>query len=685
MISSKSRKIQALAEDIRDGKILLPELQRKYVWKSPQVRDLFDSLYRGYPSGQLLIWETKDIPYSRTLSVDDLDEGQRMPQLLLDGQQRLTSLTAIIFGQDLVLRDSRRSIDIAFNIFSEKFEVAGPRQRREPGWISLKNLYTQGAMSILMELDLEDETAEAKKEFYNRINRLDNIRNYQYHINVLESLPYSEVTRIFVRVNSGGTKLNSADLTLAQMSAVWRGITQEITDFQKKITKKYPKLVIDTGILLRTMSVLLTGSARLNQIFKSESRHITVSSLKNVWKRVKQGMEQSIYFLANNCHIDRFELLPTHYILITLTTFFDHFGGELSEEQARGLQHWVFTALIWSRYSGASETAVGQDATSIKGETPLKSLLQSIYDKSGKRPVTERELRDQRKNSPFMLMSYVLARRYKAEDWFNGVLIGPTQDLELHHIFPKAILREKYDLRRDSRTVDQVANLAFLSKRANNKINKTPPGTYLPDIQEGRLRAQTVPNDKGLWTLDKFEEFLLKRRTLLADEINKLLSDISEESKLWVVSESEVIESRVDAIENNLRNVIAHRLTDIRGENAMDLVPAGIRKSIARNESKLVIPNPFESEKYQTFEKKLEFALYSHLIRIIIENWSCFESDFGDPEKFKNETGRIIAARNGLKHNRELTRSEKAGAEASIIWLEECLAKYDLQDESEEE
>lgn len=682
MITSKSRKIQALVEDVRDGRILLPELQRKYVWKSPQVRDLFDSLYRRYPSGQLLIWETADIPYSRTLSVDDLNAGQRMPQLLLDGQQRLTSLTAILLGQDLILRDSRRPIDIAFNIYSQKFEVAGPRQRREPGWISLKHLYTQGAMSILMELNLDDGSAETKKAVYDRINRIDNIRNYEYHINVLENLPYDEVTRIFVRVNSGGTKLNSADLTLAQMSTLWRGITHEITGFQKKVSKSYSRLSLDTGILLRAMAVLLTGSARLDQVFKSESRHITLVDLQNVWKRVAVGMEQSIAFLANNCHIDRFELLPTQYVLVTLTAFFDHFKSGLSEKQSRDLQRWVFMALIWSRYSSSSETAAGQDAAAIKGDSPLTKMLQNIYDKSGKRPVTERELRDQRKNSPFMLMSYVIARRYKAEDWFNGVLIGPNQELELHHIFPKAVLRTKYDLRRDSRTIDQVANLAFLSKRANNRIRKTEPSEYLPEIEKGRLRTQLVPDDKELWYLEHFEDFLLQRRTLIADEINKLLAYLSDEPKLWVVSDIEVIESRIDAIENNLRNIIAQRLVDVQGDNAIDLVPARIRKSLEKHENKLISSNPFDSDKYQDFDKKLEFALYSQLTEIIVENWSYFVNEFGDLERFQLETERAIAARNGLKHNRELNRSEKAGAEASIIWLEDCLSKFSSNGES---
>lgn len=683
MITSKSRKIQALVEDVRDGRILLPELQRKYVWKSPQVRDLFDSLYRSYPSGQLLIWETKDIPYSRTLSVDDLDSGQRMPQLLLDGQQRLTSLTAILLGQDLILRDSPRPIDIAFNIFSEKFEVSGPRQRREPGWISLKRLFTEGAMSILMETDLGDETPDFKKEVYNRINRIDNIRNYEYFINVLENLPYHEVTRIFVRVNSGGTKLNNADLALAQMSSLWRGITHELTRFQRKVSKNYPKLLLDTGIILRTMAILLTGSARLDQMFKSETRQITIEDLQHVWKRVAMGMEHSINFLSHNCLIDRFELLPTQYILITLTAFFDHFKNGLSETQTRDLQRWVYTALIWSRYSASSETAAGQDVAALKNDTPINVMLQNIYDKSGERPVSERELREQRKNSPFMMMLYVLARKNKAEDWFNGVNIGPNQDIELHHIFPKAILRTEYDLRRDSRTVDQVANLAFLSKQANLKIRKSEPSSYLPQIPPGRLRSQMVPDKQELWHLDKFEDFLFDRRTFIADEINKFLAQLSDEPKVWVTSDVQIIESRIDAIEHNLRDIIALRLADARGENAFDLVPEYIRKSLDKNENKVLATNPFDSDKYRGVNQKLGFALYSQLVNIIEKNWNLFESEFGNLEHFKIETSRLIAARNGLKHNRELNRSEKAQAEAAIIWLEDCLAQFSYDEEEQ--
>src|SRR5206468_1261834 len=124
MIVTQDRDIRSLVEDIHEGKLLLPEMQRAYVWKATQVRDLFDSLYHEYPSGQLLVWETDDLPAvgNRKVSVDGLSSEERYPQLLLDGQQRLTSLAAVMLGRPLVVRQTRRPIDIVFNVFTERFE-----------------------------------------------------------------------------------------------------------------------------------------------------------------------------------------------------------------------------------------------------------------------------------------------------------------------------------------------------------------------------------------------------------------------------------------------------------------------------------------------------------------------------------------------------------------------------------
>ena len=449
VITSQDREIQALVNDIREGRLLLPELQRGYVWKSAQVRSLFDSLYRNYPSGQILVWETDDLPHAKTVSVAGIANGHHLPQLLLDGQQRLTSLSAVMLGRELRVLDDTKPIDIVFNVHTERFEVAGPRQRGESGWISLTRLFAQGQVQILSDLNFSFADPDAK-QIMSRLARLENIRTYKYRVNVLEQLDYEEVTDIFIRINSGGTVLNNADLALAQISSRWRGVTQELSSYQEEVKKKY-SIWLDGGILLRALSLLLTGQSSLSHFFRGERRRVTVDELEGAWKRVCRSMNQAFAFLAENCRIDRFSLLPTNHILITLAAYFDRFNENIGVKQIRDLQRWVYLALIWSRYSSASETALGQDYAALTKDDPISAMIQFIEDKSGRLAVNEREMREQRKNSPFLLMSYVLARYSDAQDWFNGMSIGGSSKLELHHIFPKAILKQRYQLRKDSR------------------------------------------------------------------------------------------------------------------------------------------------------------------------------------------------------------------------------------------
>lgn len=683
-ISSQSREIQALVEDIRDGRLLLPELQRRYIWKATQVRDLLDSLYHQYPSGQLLVWETDDLPFSRIASVEGVESNQRRPQLLLDGQQRLTSLAAIMLGRPLVVRGSKRPIDIVFNIHTVKFEVAGPRQSGETGWISLSKLFTEGAIAIWMELKL-DPAAPDTKEIYERLKRLENIKTYKYHVSVLEKLNYEEVTHIFVRINSGGTTLGSADLALAQMSSRWRGVTQEFTEYQNAVLRRGHKLWLDTGILLRTMSVLISHQTKLSQLFRGERYQITVSELEAVWKRVKIAMDESIAFIVGNCKMDRLDLLPTQYILIPLTAFFDRTEGQITSAQARELQRWAYMALIWTRYSAAAESAADQDVATLDRNQPIQAMIQNIEDKVGRRPVTERELQDQRKNSPYMLMAYILTRYAEASDWFNGVTIGSTQTLELHHIFPKEVLREKYDLKTDSRTVDQVANLAFLSQRANARIRSRPPAEYLPEIDALRLKAQYVPLDSACWTLERFEDFLLQRRIMLADAINQLLLSLTEEQKLWPESDIQLMEMRIDAIERQLRELIASRLLELRGEHAWDYcVPPDIRNSINHRIEQHLHDSPFEVGKYDSLSAKLELCQFSDYTKIMKSNWTTFQDVFGNEPRFEQHHKAVTEARNALKHNRELSRSDRASAEAGLVWLEDCLRALETAEAEEE-
>ncbi len=677
MITSQDREIQALVNDIRDGKLLLPEMQRAYVWKSPQVRNLFDSLYRGYPSGQLLIWETDDLPTSRTVSIEQAQKHERRPLLLLDGQQRLTSLAAVMLGNPLRVRDSQRAIDIVFNVNTERFEVAGPRRSADVGWISLTKLFTQGQVEILRELKLSFDTPDAG-QILDRVKHLENIKNYKYRVILLERLNYEEVTDIFIRINSGGTVLNNADLALAQISARWHGVTEEFTRFQWDLWKRHA-LWLDNGILLRTMSLMLTSQSRLSQFFRSDHRRISADEIPAAWSRAHNGLNKAIEFLMANCKIDRLNLLPSNYVLITLAVFFDRFGSQVTTTQSRDLQRWVYLAIVWTRYSGSSETALDQDYAALSKPNPVPTMIENIEDKIGRgRQISERELRDQRKNSPFMVLAYVLARNADAEDWFNGVKLGGNQTLELHHIFPKAVLAKRYNLRSDSLIVDQVANLVFLSDKANATISSRAPVDYLPRIEEPRLRAQYVPLNRDLWMLDQFDNFVAERRQQLAEGINKLLLSLTDKPALVPPSDVTLLESRVEALEHELRDLVAERLTEARGDRALEhCVPKEVRSSILGRVKQRVKQNPFEADVIADLSDLLQFCQFSDYAKIMQANWLLFTDVFGEGTSFTQHITAITSVRNAFAHNRQPGKSDLLSAEAGLIWVDECLKRVE--------
>src|SRR5579859_1359263 len=527
-ISAHDREIQLLVNDVKDNHLQLPELQRKYVWKSTQVRDFFDSLYHQYPTGQLLVWETDDLPHARDLSAQGIGMNQRRPQLLLDGQQRLTSLYAVMTGESLIVRDRDRTIDIVFHVHDEKFEVATATHHAQNGWVSVTKLFTQGLLPAFNELKLDYNSPEAQKALDN-LSRLDGVKSYRYRVTVLEGLKYDEVTDIFVRINSGGTRLSNADLTLAQISSRWRGVSHELEQLQRKA--KSLGWELDESILLRVLSAIATGQATLSQFFKAgRDTELTEDKLRQDWERAKPAIAQAIQFVKQNCLIDRPSMLPTNYILVPLAVFFDRHRDTVTHEQARDLQRWLYLALIWARYSTSSETNLDQDITALGKDEPIKRMIQNIEDKVGAgRLVTERELQDELSNSPFMVMAYVLARRNQAKDWFNGVGIGADQDLEYHHIFPKVLMTQRFRERAQNRMVNQVANLAFLSQRANARISASAPDSYLSTLQTAWLQAQYVPTDPALWILERYEDFVLDRRKLLTTAINDLLASLADE------------------------------------------------------------------------------------------------------------------------------------------------------------
>jgi hypothetical protein len=273
-VAKAEASVEELVSMIERGELRLPEMQRRYVWRSPRVRDLLDSLYRGYPSGAILLWETDEAVPMQEFAVQQEKNVFTSTRLLLDGQQRLTSLSAVIRGEPVTVRGRKRPLELLFNLehpdelvvvtevhedsdddeendgtgdeadssedelqqrFNKMtFVVATKQLAQMPQWVKVTEVFkTDEDAPFLQRAGIESFNDPRFKKYSQRLARLRAIRKYVYRMDVLErKLSYDEVTEIFVRVNSLGAKLRSSDLALAQITAKWRGALKTFQGFQ---------------------------------------------------------------------------------------------------------------------------------------------------------------------------------------------------------------------------------------------------------------------------------------------------------------------------------------------------------------------------------------------------------------------------------------------------------------------
>jgi uncharacterized protein with ParB-like and HNH nuclease domain len=204
--------ISALMEQIKKGELILPEFQRGYVWKLEQVKSYFLSLYRCYPTGHFLIWKT----YKPQAARGPIQASENsFSKLILDGQQRLTTVFALFEGKPPAFYEGEELyFDLYFNLLEEEFQFfQKSKMATNPYWIAVTPFLKQGINQFLDEMDLlPAETKAIYSSQLKKFNKLDGIRNYTYHLDEVSDKPVEEIVRIFNLVNSNGTPLNKADL-----------------------------------------------------------------------------------------------------------------------------------------------------------------------------------------------------------------------------------------------------------------------------------------------------------------------------------------------------------------------------------------------------------------------------------------------------------------------------------------
>lgn len=561
--------VDELISGIERGVVRLPEMQRRYIWKSTQVRDLFDSLYRGYPSGTILLWETddKELPL-QDMAIKQQDNPYSNTRLLLDGQQRLTSLVAVIRGKPVIVKGREKPIELLFNLehpgdldivtevheegpqnrngegrIEDKtdeilnrfnrmtFVVATKKLERLPQWVKVSEVFKNNDdATFLQQAEVEHFSHPNYRRYTQRLAKLRKIREYTYRIDVLgKTLDYNEVTQIFVRVNSLATKLLGADLALAQITAKWRNSLKEFEKFQEEC--KGSGFDLDLGsVHLRNMVVFATAQSGFSTV-----KNLSKETLQKSWKESCKGMQFALNFMRKNVGLESPALLGSPLVLIAIAYFGKKCDYSLSTEEAKQLRYWSLFANAKGHYSHAStETILDQDLAILREGGRISELIEQLRQQVGNLKITPKELEGRDQKSPLFRTMFLAFRAAEAKDWRSSITIalnlqGNSHKLQFHHIFPKAVLKGIYT----SREVNDIANLCFIAGKTNRKIGNKEPKDYLPEIidEKGRtpFEAQCIPipqNEKyELLNRENYKKFLLERRKRIAARLNEFLEE----------------------------------------------------------------------------------------------------------------------------------------------------------------
>ena len=547
-------KISTILDHIDNGHIALPEFQRGYVWSRAQVRGLMESLYRDHPVGSLLVWATDA---SEATVRGDQDPAPGVVKLLLDGQQRITSLYGIVRGHPPEFFDGHKNafLDLYFHLEEESFEFYGPvKMHQDPRWVSVTRIMQDG----LDALPSEAYGGHRFKIYAKCINDIHMIQQREFHIDEVTGTDKTVdvVVDIFNRVNSGGTKLSKGDLALAKICADWPDARSEMRARLDKWRRAGFYFKLDW--LLRIINAILTGEARFTAL-----ENVSPSELWEGLKRAEQSVDDLLNLVGSRLGLDHNRVLGSRYSFPLLARYLNERGRKnLNAQDLDHLLYWYIHTMLWGRYAGSTETKLNQDLEAIEnvddGVTGLIDIL--------RRARTDLRLRPDdfigwSRGARFYPFLYMLTRVNHLRDWCSGVelndmLLGRLASLQLHHIFPKAKLygADKYgaEAKYTRPQVNALANFTFLTQECNLRIRDREPAEYLAEIaarDPTLLEEHCIPMDPDLWEIPRYLDFLSVRRELLAEAGNRLIEDL-------LHGEVAALELQVEVIDTDKRNAV---------------------------------------------------------------------------------------------------------------------------------
>ncbi len=551
--------LRDLLTEIEQGRYAVPEIQRPYVWTNPQVRELFESIYKGYPIGSIIVWEPAPEIFEeygdlfRAFSKELEDRRRNFKYVVIDGQQRLLSLWLAKRGRVTIVdtygHERERTINLYYNVDNDEFFVDRARKKYEndPYVYRISDILDYVKFEDVEDLVESKEVDESiqKKKIIKKLRKVrDSLLNYPVNVytipesvlkyrkegdddNFLEI--FEKISQMFVRLNYTGTRVRAPHLIIALLTGKTRRVLG--VSFRKMISKLVSKLDeegwdIGEGALMRTYLVIATKEPRF-----SRARRMLNELSANQIKEYLEKLDVTLMYVVNKVlkyelNIKKPSFLKSEYVIVPITYYAYIKENRLTPSDIKGLIKWLILASFNRRYTGRLDTDMAEDIASLTKSKDITTLIKNLQTSEIQEEWLDRSV----DREHLTMMSIILRDSYDLmRDATIRIRDIDGKHIHIHHIFPRSQIQKYYkeygsigDMDLET-AYNHVANITIISETANENIGNKLPYVYLSEIDSEILKSHMIPLDKELWKLENYPQFLEARKQLIMEKKNELI------------------------------------------------------------------------------------------------------------------------------------------------------------------
>lgn len=540
-----SLEIRQIIDKIDAKHLFVPAFQREYVWKRKDVKNLIDSLVNNYPTGTMLTWETTNPPELKGEHLYTKNQGA--VKLILDGQQRITSLYMLIKGK---IPPYYKSEEIKHDVMPLYIHVENMdleyykknSMENNPLWIKVTDIFQKQirAKDVIRSLEEKNNNERLPREREDLIeDNIQKIERIPDRIFVEQTVPVhatiKEAIDIFYIVNSSGVNLTDAELALAQISGYWPGARELIKVKITELEKDGWVFTLDFMMYV-LLGVLHNMGSKMEKLHSPDN----LPKIKEAWDLLASDKLDYVFnILKTQAFIDHTKEINSVYALVPIIVYAFNKGKEkMTSVEIKKAIKWFYYSQIRQRYISQLPQKLDKDIKIIANEDNPFDKLIAIIGSERKLEISKDEFVGVGVSHPLWGLMKWYFKSKNAICLSTGISIrknmGKKYELEYDHIFPYSLLRDAgYDInnRVKYQLAQEVTNRAVLTMVGNRTKSNQKAVDYLREVKDKfpeSLNLQNIPTDESLWELDNFEEFLEYRRNSLANDLNEYINNITE-------------------------------------------------------------------------------------------------------------------------------------------------------------